>query len=100
MVTKTSAPKRQRKRRSGKLICQECGFKAAHPMGLGRHRSSRHGVASQRELRKQGEQLSKGARFRGADIAALQKRLRALEERHERLMEALLNAVRAGRSRK
>src|SRR2546423_864337 len=84
---------------SRKLVCPECGFKAAHPMGLGRHRSSRHGVPSKRELyeRRVKRQASSGAR--STEIAKLHKRLRALEERHDRLIAALLRATRAGRSR-
>lgn len=37
--------------RPGTFVCPECGFVAKHAMGLGRHRSSRHGVQSLRAKR-------------------------------------------------
>lgn len=37
------------------LRCPDCDFVAKHPMGLGRHRSSRHGVMSQRQARRDAE---------------------------------------------
>jgi hypothetical protein len=37
------------------LRCPDCNFVAKHPMGLGRHRSSRHGVVSQRQARRNAE---------------------------------------------
>jgi hypothetical protein len=46
MAKKRVSPKRTKP--SGSLRCPDCGFKAAHAMGLGRHRSARHGVASKR----------------------------------------------------
>lgn len=33
----------------GALRCPECGFQAAHAMGLGRHRTAIHGALSKRE---------------------------------------------------
>jgi hypothetical protein len=35
------------------LRCPDCDFVAKHAMGLGRHRSTRHGVTSQRQRRRQ-----------------------------------------------
>lgn len=35
----------------GTYVCPECGFVAKHAMGLGRHRSTRHGVQSARAQR-------------------------------------------------
>ncbi|MFY9587810.1 MAG: MerR family transcriptional regulator [Actinomycetota bacterium] len=35
------------------LRCPDCDFVAKHAMGLGRHRSTRHGVTSQRQQRRQ-----------------------------------------------
>ena len=35
------------------LRCPDCDFVAAHAMGLGRHRSARHGVVSQRQRRRE-----------------------------------------------
>jgi len=35
------------------LSCPDCDFVAAHAMGLGRHRSARHGVLSQRQRRRE-----------------------------------------------
>lgn len=39
------------KRSSPKFVCPDCGFVAKHAMGLGRHRSARHGVVSQRKAK-------------------------------------------------
>lgn len=47
---KTSIPGGARKRRGG-FPCPDCSFVAKHAMGLGRHRSARHGVMSQRQRR-------------------------------------------------
>ncbi|MFN2613270.1 MAG: hypothetical protein ABR552_00435 [Actinomycetota bacterium] len=40
---------RKKSTRSRRFICPECGFVAAHAMGLGRHRSARHGAVSKRQ---------------------------------------------------
>jgi hypothetical protein len=40
-------------RRAKGLRCPDCDFVAAHPMGLGRHRSARHGVLSGRQRRRE-----------------------------------------------
>lgn len=37
------------------LRCPDCDFVAKHAMGLGRHRSTRHGVVSQRQARRDAE---------------------------------------------
>ncbi|MEX2554607.1 MAG: hypothetical protein WEB06_03125 [Actinomycetota bacterium] len=75
------------KRRPSKFVCPECGFKAAHAMGLGRHRTSRHGVPSQRELagRRRGS--------RSGGDARLVKRINMLEKRYERLVKGLRKAL-------
>jgi len=77
-----------RKRRGSKFICPECGFKAAHAMGLGRHRTSRHGVPSKASLaaRRVGRSTSTNG--------AVMKRLRDLEQRQEGLIKALRRALR------
>lgn len=54
-ATKPGSSKKSSTKRSG-LACPECGFKAQHAMGLGRHRSSRHGVVSQAANRKRLEE--------------------------------------------
>jgi uncharacterized C2H2 Zn-finger protein len=41
------------KARAKGLRCPDCDFVARHAMGLGRHRSSRHGVLSQRQRRRE-----------------------------------------------
>jgi hypothetical protein len=46
---KTTAPRKASKG----LRCPDCDFVAAHAMGLGRHRSARHGVVSQRQRRRE-----------------------------------------------
>jgi len=47
-----AAPRTRSKPAKG-LRCPDCDFVAKHPMGLGRHRSARHGTISQRQSRKQ-----------------------------------------------
>lgn len=45
--------KRGARRGSSKgLRCPDCDFVAKHPMGLGRHRSTKHGAVSQRQARR------------------------------------------------
>ena len=51
MPPKKKVPGGARKRRGG-FPCPECEFIAKHAMGLGRHRSTRHGVVSQRQKRR------------------------------------------------
>lgn len=50
-----AAARRPAPARSGAkgLRCPDCDFVARHAMGLGRHRSSRHGVLSQRQRRRE-----------------------------------------------
>jgi hypothetical protein len=83
-MVKKATQKSGTKRRA--LTCSDCGFTAAHAMGLGRHRTARHGVLSQRELR---ERESLGKQGAGTDIARLERRIRDLERRHERLVRNL-----------
>lgn len=44
-------PARPRSTNKG-LRCPDCDFVAKHPMGLGRHRSTRHGAVSLRQARR------------------------------------------------
>jgi hypothetical protein len=79
-----------------RLTCPECGFKAAHPMGLGRHRSAKHGAVSQRELRRR-----TGATD-GVSAAAfdrLKDRITELERRYEALIRELSSVGRGARRR-
>lgn len=67
-----AAPKRGRPKghggsAPGTFICPECGFKARHAMGLGRHRSARHGAKSARSQRAGTQKSTAG---RGATAAA------------------------------
>ena len=48
-----SATRRKSASRSNPLRCPDCDFVAAHPRGLGRHRSARHGVLSGRQRRRE-----------------------------------------------
>lgn len=51
MASRAKAPKRTSgatRKVAGGLPCPECDFVAKHAMGLGRHRSSRHGVVPKR----------------------------------------------------
>ena len=85
-----TARKKTRKpvtRRNSKFVCPECGFKAAHAMGLGRHRTSRHGIPSQREL------AGRARGRRSAGDAAVLTRLNAIERRYERLVNGLRKAL-------
>jgi hypothetical protein len=75
MANKMKSSARVRSKPS--LVCPECGFKAKHPMGLGRHRSSRHGVVSQRQLA--GRTFSDGTtRELAQRVARLEKQYRVL----------------------
>lgn len=48
--TRKQVPGGARRKRGG-FPCPDCDFVAKHAMGLGRHRSTRHGVVSQRQRR-------------------------------------------------
>jgi uncharacterized protein YceH (UPF0502 family) len=72
------------KRKTSRYVCSDCGFKAAHAMGLGRHRTAIHGVPSQRE---QAERKSK--RSDGARVARLERRVADLEKRYDSLVRGL-----------
>ena len=97
MAAKKKSTGRTRRSSSKALICPECGFKAAHAMGLGRHRSSRHGVQSKREIMRRS--LGRPARGRSREVTALMKRVNELEQRVDRLMQALSKAARGTRTR-
>lgn len=91
MSTKQAAKRRSRAR---SLRCDDCGFRAAHPMGLGRHRSARHGITSKRAL------MARAARVRGvtpAELTRIARRINALEHRVDALTSALLRAGKNGR---
>jgi len=79
--------KRRVTRRSTKFRCPECGFRAAHAMGLGRHRTAKHGVASQRMIRQQ--RIGKDGQVSRTDFVTLQQRVRTLERRYDRLVRHL-----------
>jgi hypothetical protein len=78
MVPRMPAKKRNvaKKRPAGRggFVCPECGFRAKHAMGLGRHRMAIHGVPSQRD------RAMKGRRADGRTVAALGRRLDRLEK--------------------
>lgn len=71
-----------------RFACPECGFKAAHAMGLGRHRTARHGALSQRELKGRRVASEVGRR----DVARLEKRIADLEKKHDALLRSLRRA--------
>jgi len=54
----------------GGLKCPDCGFVAKHAMGLGRHRSARHGVVSKRSARQRtaGRWLTRQQAAERADV--------------------------------
>ena len=52
-AAKSVSTRRGRSPRTKGLQCPDCDFVAAHPMGLGRHRSARHGVQSLRQRRRE-----------------------------------------------
>ena len=76
-------------RRTSRFVCPDCGFKAAHAMGLGRHRTSQHGVPSKRDLA--GKRTGGGADR--ARIGRLERRVNQLEKRYEDLMKGLRRAT-------
>lgn len=47
-----SAKRKTKSKTTSRFVCPTCGFVARHAMGLGRHRSARHGVVSVREARR------------------------------------------------
>ena len=65
-------------------MCSECGFKAAHPAGLGRHRTAIHGAISKSELSRR-----RAGRRRASTDAQLTRRVGELERRHDRLLSGL-----------
>ncbi len=84
----SAATMKGNKSRNPSFVCPECGFRAAHAMGLGRHRSSRHGVTSKRQERE-------ASRARSSDpslqrrYAQMEKRLAKLERQQQELLQAL-----------
>lgn len=54
-VKKKAAKKIARTKKAPPFLCQDCGFVAKHAMGLGRHRSARHGAVSVRAKRAKAE---------------------------------------------
>jgi hypothetical protein len=81
-------------RRSSRYVCSQCGFRAAHPAGLGRHRSAVHGVVSKRQRAKAGKAT---ATRRAIGDAQLNKRLSELERRYDRLLTGLERVLRQAR---
>ena len=81
------------RRRSSSLTCPECGFKAAHAMGLGRHRTTKHGVRSKRQEREANRVRSadKGLQRR---YALMERRLEKVEKQQEQLLKALSRLAR------
>lgn len=65
-------------------------------MGLGRHRSAKHGVVSQRQKREARARTGGGRRAASGnqrDLARLEKRLADLERKHDALLRSLRQAV-------
>lgn len=62
-------------------------------MGLGRHRTSQHGVPSKRELADR--KSSKGAS--GAKMARLERRVAQLEKRYDQLVKGLRRTAGAAK---
>jgi hypothetical protein len=77
-----------RPRNKPSLVCPECGFRAKHPMGLGRHRSSRHGVISQRQLA--------GRTFSDGTTRELAQRVARLEKQYRVLLKHLARTADLG----
>lgn len=80
-------------RRTSRFVCPECGFKAAHAMGLGRHRTSQHGVPSKRELAERSTSKGSG----GAKAARLERRVAQLEKRYDELVKGLRRTAGAAK---
>lgn len=70
------------------FVCPECGFRAAHAMGLGRHRSSRHGVRSKRQEREANRARSNDPSLQRR-YAQMERRLEKLERQQQELLQAL-----------
>lgn len=97
--SKKASKKTSKKRPArGRLVCPECGFKAAHAMGLGRHRSSRHGVMSKRQQMRRA--VSGASATDGRRARAVERRLADLERRYDDLLTGLRKVLSsAGRRR-
>jgi hypothetical protein len=80
------ASKRRTVSRSSKFRCPECGFRAAHAMGLGRHRTAKHGAISKRMLQQTG---TRDGRVSRTSFSKLERRVVALERRYDRLVRNL-----------
>lgn len=96
--TRAIVKKTAGRRRSSKYVCPQCGFKAAHPAGLGRHRSAIHGTVSKRQRARQSSN-SKAAGRRVSQDGQLAKRVSELERRYDRLLgglEQLLKRAKRG----
>lgn len=78
-------PDRSEKHKSD-FLCLDCGFVAKHAMGLGRHRTSQHGVPSQRQRR-----LASQPVFRRPEAD-----IKADLERIERKLDQLLERANSG----
>jgi hypothetical protein len=89
-TTRTSASRRGRR-----YVCRQCGFRAAHAAGLGRHRSAIHGVISQRQRARAATAPRKATATRSASgDAQLARRLAALERRYDLLLGGLEQVLR------
>lgn len=69
-ANRSAAKARRTRSARNALTCPDCGFKAAHAMGLGRHRSSRHGVVSKRQMmqKTRGEWLTREQAAKRANV--------------------------------
>lgn len=77
------------------LVCSRCGFRAAHPAGLGRHRSAIHGIISKRQKAQRGAV----PKARSTTDAQLVKRVAELERRYDRLLAGLEQLLRRAKRR-
>ena len=77
--------------RSSQFRCPECGFRAAHAMGLGRHRTAKHGVLSQRQRQARSDHSTISRK----DYERLRNRVGVLEKQYETLLNTLLAAARS-----
>lgn len=105
-MAKKQATKKERKKksaasqRSSRYVCPQCGFRAAHAAGLGRHRSAIHGVVSKRQRAKSASaRRTTTAGRRGSGDGQLTKRVAQLERRYDRLLTGLEQVLKLAKSR-
>ena len=95
-----TSPAKGRPPASPSFVCPDCGFQAKHAMGLGRHRTTRHGAPSKRSQARSGS----GRRPRQAAPTppepGLRDELAAVSAKLDEVLRRLQSLETAGGSRR